>query len=291
MQINNRYDFVYFFYVRDGNPNGDPDSGNLPRVDIETGHGLVSDVCLKRKIRNYIGLRMGDVPPYEIYVKERAVLNNQNMRAYVSLGLECNNRPEKKVLETNISKAKEWMCKNFYDVRAFGAVMSTGINCGQVKGPIQIAFSRSIDPIVVMENTIIRCSAVTEKEAERMSNGGVMMARKATIPFAIYRCHGHISAHLAQQTGFDSDDLDLFWQALINMFDIDHSSARGEMGACALYVFKHDHILGNAPAHKLFELVKTAQSNTSPLRNITDCKFSIDTGAVPKDVVVQCLFG
>lgn len=294
MSINNRYDFVYFFYVKDGNPNGDPDSGNMPRVDIETGHGLVTDVCLKRKIRNYIGLKMGNVPPYEIYVREKAILNNQHARAYAATGLTQEMCGQTKKTQDSIiivDEVKKWMCSNFYDIRTFGAVMSTNINCGQVKGPIQIAFSRSIEPIFIQEHTITRCAVMTVSQAEKQSGENRMMGKKYTIPFAIYRCHGHISAHFSQQTGFNETDLALFWESLINMFNIDHSAAKGEMGPCALYVFKHDSSLGNAPAHKLFEIIKTTHTSTLPLRDIKDCEFSIDIESLPKGVTVNCLYG
>jgi CRISPR-associated protein Csd2 len=251
MTINNRYDFVYLFDVKDGNPNGDPDAGNLPRVDAETGRGLVTDVCLKRKVRNYVGLLHGEQPPYEIYVKEKTVLNRTHERAYK----EYNLTPESKKLPKNVEEAKKvtgFMCNNFYDIRTFGAVMTTEVNCGQIRGPVQLTFARSVDPIVASEHSITRMAVTNEKDLEKERT----MGRKFTIPYGLYRTHGFISAHLANQTGFSEDDLELLWQALENMFEHDRSAARGEMTARGLYVFKHDSQLGNAHAHQLFNCVK-----------------------------------
>ena len=245
MPLEHRYDFVYLFDVRDGNPNGDPDAGNLPRVDPETGHGLVTDVCLKRKIRNYVGLIHGEQPPFEIYVKERGVLNRQHERAYTELKL----KPEAKKLPKDAVAARNltlWMCQNFYDIRAFGAVMTTEVNCGQVRGPVQLAFARSIDPIVTLEHALTRCAVTNEKDAEKKDRE---MGRKFTVPYALYRAHGFINAKLAEQTTFDENgqDLSLLWDALGRMFEADRSASRGEMAARSLVVFRHDSPLGNAP--------------------------------------------
>lgn len=258
MSLAHRYDFVLLFDVKDGNPNGDPDAGNLPRLDAETGHGLVTDVALKRKVRNFVGLVKGEQPPYEIYVKEKAILNNQHKRAYVGIGREdlLAGDDKKRKGGDAVDDARAWMCRNFFDVRTFGAVMSTGINCGQVRGPIQLTFARSIDPIVASEHSITRMAVATEAEAEKQEGDNRTMGRKHTVPYGLYRAHGFVSAFLAKQTGFSQDDLTLFWQALGQMFEHDRSAARGEMTTRGLYVFQHDSELGNAPAHALFERVQ-----------------------------------
>lgn len=283
MSLNNRYEFVYLFDVKDGNPNGDPDAGNLPRVDAETGQGLVTDVCLKRKVRNYVGLVKEETPPYEIYIKEKAVLNRNNLKAYEALDL----KPESKKLpkkEEDARNVTQWMCKNFFDIRTFGAVMSTEINTGQVRGPIQINFARSIDPVVSAEHSITRMAVTTEKEAEQQSGDNRTMGRKFTVPYGLYRCHGYVSANLAKQTGFSEDDLKLFWDALINMLDHDRSASRGEMSPCALYVFKHESPLGNAPARKLFELVEVKKISEGPARSFKDYQVTIDQNKLPQGV-------
>jgi CRISPR-associated protein Csd2 len=263
MSLANRYDFVLLFDVKDGNPNGDPDAGNLPRLDAETGHGLVTDVALKRKVRNFVGLVKGEQPPYEIYVKEKAILNNQHKRAYVGIGREdlLAGDDKKRKGGDAVDDARAWMCRNFFDVRTFGAVMSTGINCGQVRGPIQLTFARSIDPIVASEHSITRMAVATEAEAEKQEGDNRTMGRKHTVPYGLYRAHGFVSAFLARQTGFSEDDMTLFWQALGQMFEHDRSAARGEMTTRGLYVFKHDSELGNAPAHALFERIQVKRKN------------------------------
>ncbi len=280
--IKNRYEFVLLFDVKDGNPNGDPDAGNLPRIDPETGHGLVTDVCLKRKVRNYIGLAKGEQPPYEIYVKEKAVLNRQHERAYQEFEL----KPQSKKLpkkEEDARKITGWMCKNFFDVRTFGAVMSTEINAGQVRGPVQFAFGRSVDRIFTGEHTITRMAVTNEKDLEKERT----MGRKFTVPYGLYRVHGFISAPLAQQTGFSEEDLDLFWTSLINMFDHDRSAARGEMATQKLFVFRHDSELGNAPANKLFDLINVKRiDNSQPTRKFTDYEVSVDEENLPAGVTL-----
>ena len=283
MSLNNRYEFVYLFDVKDGNPNGDPDAGNLPRVDAETGQGLVTDVCLKRKVRNYVGMVKEETPPFEIYIKEKAVLNRNNLRAYEALELkhESKKLPKKEEDARNVTA---WMCKNFFDIRTFGAVMSTDVNTGQVRGPVQMNFSRSIEPVVSAEHSITRMAVTTEKEAEQQSGDNRTMGRKFTIPYGLYRCHGFISANLAKQTGFDEGDLELFWEALINMFDHDRSASRGEMSPCALYVFKHDSTLGNAPARKLFELVDIERKSEGPARDFRDYKVIVHEEKLPAGV-------
>lgn len=291
MTLANRYDFVYLFDVKDGNPNGDPDAGNLPRVDAETGRGLVTDVCLKRKVRNYVSLVKQDTPPYAIYIKEKAVLNQVHEQAYASVGagkeLEANenNKSKRKGTADTAAMARAWVCQNFYDVRTFGAVMSTGVNCGQVRGPVQLTFARSIDPIMFQEHAITRMAVVTREEAEKQSGDNRSMGRKFTVPYGLYRCHGFISAHLAQQTGFSEDDLALFLQALDNMFEHDRSAARGEMTARGCYLFKHGTKLGNAPAHELFERVTIAlRDETRPAREFADYRISINGDNFPAGV-------
>ncbi len=250
--ISNRYEFVLIYDVENGNPNGDPDAGNMPRIDPETGFGIVTDVCLKRKIRNYVEMVEGDKPGYRIYVKEGTPLNTHHKEAYLTIGLE----PGKKAALDKVSEARAWMCENFFDVRTFGAVMTTGDNCGQVRGPVQINFSRSMDPIFQQEVTITRQTVTREEEAEKERT----MGRKHVIPYGLYRAEGYVSAKLANDptkgTGFSEDDLKLLWDALINMFEHDHSAARGKMAARKLFIFKHESDLGNAPSHKLFDLIK-----------------------------------
>ena len=255
MRLNHRYDFVLLFDVKDGNPNGDPDAGNLPRLDAETGDGLVTDVCLKRKVRNYVGMVKGEQPPYEIYVKEKAVLNAQHKRAYVGIGREdaLEGEGKKRKGGDAVEDARKWMCANFFDVRTFGAVMSTGVNCGQVRGPVQLTFARSIDPVIAQEHSITRMAVATEAEAEKQEGDNRTMGRKHTVPYGLYRSHGFVSSFLARQTGFSGDDLELFLNSLEQMFEHDRSAARGEMATRGLYVFKHESELGNAPAHALFD--------------------------------------
>ena len=287
MSLENRYDFVYLFDVKDGNPNGDPDAGNLPRVDAETGRGLVTDVCLKRKIRNFVSLTKGDKPPHDIYIKEKAVLNQTHEKAYIEIGAgdELKSDKKRKGSGDTVDKARDWICKNFYDVRTFGAVMSTNINCGQVRGPVQLTFARSIDQIISQEHAITRMAVATEAEAEKQSGDNRTMGRKFTVPYGLYICHGFISAHLSQQTGFSEDDLELLFQALENMFEHDRSAARGEMTARGLYVFKHDSKLGNAPAHNLFKHISAAlKDKSTPPRAFTDYQISVDETNMPNGI-------
>ena len=281
--MNNRYDFVYLFDVSDGNPNGDPDAGNLPRIDPETGHGLITDVCLKRKIRNYVELSKGDVSPYHIYIKEKAILNQTHESAYKALEIDADASGKRKGTADQVAQARQWMCENFYDVRAFGAVMSTGVNCGQVRGPVQLNFARSQSRVLSQEHAITRMAVATEKEAEKQQGDNRTMGRKFTVPYGLYRCHGFVSAKLAQQTNFSESDLELLFEALTNMFDHDRSAARGEMRAQALIVFKHDSELGNAPAHKLFDLLKVKEAS-SPPRSISDYDVIIDESKIPQGV-------
>ena len=282
MTLNQRYDFVLVFDVQDGNPNGDPDAGNMPRLDAETGHGLVTDVALKRKVRNFVGLVKDQeerAPTegekrFEIYVREKAILNQQHERAYSALNLAAApeeqaqaalelgadegkkkkaGKDKRKGSADEVGLARQWMCQNFFDVRTFGAVMSTGVNCGQVRGPVQLTFSRSVEPIVALEHSITRMAVATEAEAEKQQGDNRTMGRKHTVPYGVYVAHGFVSSFLAKQTGFGADDLELLWQALAQMFEHDRSAARGQMATRGLYVFAHDSELGNAPAHALFE--------------------------------------
>ena len=290
MSLANRYDFVLLFDVKDGNPNGDPDAGNLPRLDAETGHGLVTDVALKRKVRNFVGLVKGEQPPYEIYVKEKAILNNQHKRAYVAIGREdlLAGEDKKRKGGDAVDDARTWMCRNFFDVRTFGAVMSTGINCGQVRGPIQLTFARSIDPIVASEHSITRMAVATEAEAAKQEGDNRTMGRKYTVPYGLYRAHGFVSAFLAKQTGFSEDDLALFWQALCQMFEHDRSAARGEMTTRGLYVFKHDSELGNAPAHALFERIQVQRkAGVEVPRSFQDYDVSVSAQDLPAGVTLM----
>ncbi|KAB2927901.1 MAG: type I-C CRISPR-associated protein Cas7/Csd2 [Candidatus Contendobacter sp.] len=292
--IKNRYDFVLLFDVIDGNPNGDPDAGNMPRMDPQTGHGLVTDVCLKRKIRNYVGLTHDqaerDPGPgekrFEIYVKEKAVLNRQHERAYTALGFALSGESGKrKGSGDEVEKARAWMWGNFYDVRTFGAVMSTGINCGQVRGPVQMTFARSMDPITPAEHSITRMAVATEKEAEAQQGDNRTMGRKFTVPYGLYRAHGFISAHLAAQTGFSDTDLALLWEALSNMFEHDHSAARGQMTTRGLYVFQHATALGNAPAHRLFERISVALRDPGATpRAFDDYAVTVDEAGLPEGI-------
>ncbi len=357
-ELKNRIDFVYIFDVQDGNPNGDPDAGNLPRVDAETGMGLVTDVCLKRKVRNYVQVAKDCSQGFDIYVKEKAVLGRSHIAAFKALGYQLGEESKKAIAddeileelldanlfeglsitdeedgnsfvvagdadktaikdwlkESELSKksvafiksvlkdakarkqtpeetegGRSWMCSNFYDIRSFGAVLSlkSAPNCGQVRGPIQFTFARSVDPIAAMEHSITRMAVATEKEAEKQGGDNRTMGRKATIPYGLYVCHGFVSANLAKQTGFSEEDLTLFWDALKNMFDVDRSAARGLMSAQKLIVFKHDSVLGNAPANKLFERVKVEKKCAGAPRSFTDYEVTVDAANLPAGVTVE----
>lgn len=278
-ELKNRIDFVYIFDVSDGNPNGDPDAGNLPRVDAETGMGLVTDVCLKRKVRNYVQYAMGDTDGYDIFIKEKAILNTLIDKAHDDTAV--------KAAKDKTEAARMYMCKNYYDIRTFGAVMSTGKNAGQVRGPIQMTFARSVDPIAIAEHSITRMAVATEKEAEQQNGGNRTMGRKSTVPYGLYVCHGFVSANLAKQTGFSEEDLNIFWEALKNMFDIDRSAARGLMSAQKLIVFKHATELGNAPANKLFDLVKVEKACNGTPRAFNDYEVTIDRNGIPENITIQ----
>jgi CRISPR-associated protein Csd2 len=284
--IQNRYDFVYFFDVTDGNPNGDPDAGNLPRIDPETNQGLVTDVCLKRKIRNFVSETHNEIPGQRIYVREKAVLNALHNEAYLALEL----KPESKKLPKDEQKAKEltdWMCKNFFDIRTFGAVMSTDVNCGQVRGPLQLTFARSIDPVVSAEFAITRCAVTNEKDIEKERTIG----RKFNVPYGLYRCHGFLNASLAEKTGFSNDDLVLLKQALNFMFETDRSAARGLMAPVRCIAFRHECKLGNARADELFAQVTAKlrpelKAENRPARSRSDYEIKF-TGNLPTGVTVE----
>lgn len=287
--ITNRYDFVYLFDVKDGNPNGDPDAGNLPRLDPETGLGLVTDVALKRKIRNYVAMARGETAGFDIYMQERAVLNRAHLRAYEAKGLKS----EAKKLPKDQDEARgltRWMCDNFFDIRAFGAVMSTEVNAGQVRGPVQLTFARSQDPIVPLEITITRSSVTNEKDALQNDR---TMGRKHIVPYGLYRAHGFISGRLANDakkgTGFSEDDLTLLWEALAQMFEHDRAAARGMMTARGLIVFKHDSDLGSASADSLFKRVKVEKTSDGAPRDFEDYAVSVDEADLPSGVTVQHL--
>lgn len=281
-EINNRYDFVYIFDVQDGNPNGDPDAGNLPRIDAETGMGLITDVCLKRKVRNYVQMARNYAPGYDIFIKEKAILNNSIDAAYDTDEVKKAKTPAEKSEE-----ARKIMCARYFDVRTFGAVMSTGKNAGQVRGPIQFTFGRSVEPVISQEHSITRMAVATEKEAEKQSGDNRTMGRKATVPYGLYVAHGFISANLANQTGFSQEDLDLFWEALTNMFDNDRSAARGLMSPQRLIIFRHDSELGNSPANKLFDRIKITRKNPEVIaRKFSDYNVDIDKSNLPTGIKI-----
>lgn len=295
--VTRRHDFVLFFDVANGNPNGDPDAGNAPRVDPETGHGLVSDVALKRKIRNYAALARagsnggGPEPGYDIYVKQHGVLEQLHRRAYEAQGLKTEEK-SKEGKASNVEKARAWMCQTYFDIRTFGAVLTLDINCGQVRGPVQITFSRSIDPIMPLEQAITRKAVATQREADAQieKSGQVVgtMGRKEIVPYALYRAHGFVSPHLAADTGFTQADLDLVWEALANMFEHDRSATRGEMASRRLFVFEHESPLGNAPAHALFARITARRKDDSrPARSFDDYEIAVRNDDLPRGVALR----
>lgn len=298
--IKNRYEFVVLFDVENGNPNGDPDAGNMPRIDPETGLGLVTDVCLKRKIRNYVETVKEDAAGYRIYIKDKVPLNRSDNEGFLYAGIEGASGLKPDELRKKIKSKKEngadvdalvrdFMCSNFFDIRTFGAVMTTmvkgALNCGQVRGPVQLGFARSVEPIVPQEVTITRVAITTETDAERK---GTEMGRKNIVPYGLYRAEGYVSANLARKTtGFTEDDLDLLWKAILNMFEYDRSAARGKMATRKLIVFRHDSELGNAPAYRLFDAVHVARKNPqddTPARAYQDYTITIDRGSLPDGV-------
>ncbi len=294
LDANRRHDFVLFFDVTDGNPNGDPDAGNMPRVDPETMQGLVTDVCIKRKVRDWVDALQGDKGTYKIYVQSGEALNTKHKRAYDALELESTG--SKQDAET-VDKARTWMCQNFYDIRTFGAVMTTGVNCGQVRGPVQITFARSIDQVVPMDVTITRVAVTREEDAQvvvseegDVSGKQTEMGRKAIVPYGLYRAHGFFNPHFAEQTGFSDEDLKLLWQAIQQMWDFDRSAARGMMACRGLYVFSHESKLGNAPAHKLFERVEARlRDDVDVPRSFGDYEILLNEQDLPKGVILSQL--
>ncbi|MGI6155923.1 MAG: type I-C CRISPR-associated protein Cas7/Csd2 [Clostridiales bacterium] len=286
--IKNRYEFVILFDVENGNPNGDPDAGNMPRIDPETNLGMITDVCLKRKIRNYVETVKEDSPGYRIYIKDGVPLNRSDLEAYSYLGIDEKSVKEAKKKDEHLDeKLRNFMCENFYDIRTFGAVMTTfvraALNCGQVRGPVQLGFARSVDPIIPQEVTITRVAITTESDAERK---GTEMGRKYIVPYGLYRCEGYVSANLARKTtGFSENDLSLLWEAILNMFEHDHSAARGNMAVRELIVFKHESEFGNAPAYKLFETVKVSRKpDVQVARSYSDYVLSINEADIPDGV-------
>lgn len=297
--IKNRYDFILLFDVKDGNPNGDPDAGNLPRVDPETGRGLVTDVCLKRKVRNFIQMTQSTTKGYDIFVKEKGILNQLIDGAYATLGIDLEKAPidEKDGKKRNekgsgqgkeVDQARAQMCETYFDIRTFGAVMSTGANAGQVRGPVQLTFGRSVDPIVTLEHCITRMAVATEAEAEKQSGDNRTMGRKNTVPYGLYVTHGFVSAHLANQTKFTEEDLGLLWTAIENMFEHDRSAARGMMATQKLIIFKHSSPLGNAPAHKLFERLSIAKKPGATVpRSFSDYDVTFDAAPLPSEIRIE----
>lgn len=289
--IKNRYDFVFFFDVKNGNPNGDPDAGNMPRIDPDTSRGIVSDVCLKRKIRNYVDLVKSETVDdpdvaegelgYKIYVQEAAVLNDRNRKAYVHYDMKSVTKKLPKAKEDQL-KVTKFMCDNFFDIRSFGAVMTTEVNCGQVRGPVQLCFAESVDPVLPLEMSITRMAVTNEKDAEKEKT----MGRKQYVPYGLYRAEGFISAALTEKTGFSQEDLDLLFEALMNMFEHDRSAARGLMTSRKLFVFKHDSKLGNAPAHRLFETVSVNRliEDDAEARAFSDYEIVVTEDAIPEGV-------
>lgn len=287
--IQNRYEFAILFDVENGNPNGDPDAGNMPRIDPETNLGLVTDVCLKRKIRNYVETVKESATGYRIYIKEQVPLNHSDAEAYADAGIDPKKVKEAKKADPTLDeKLRDFMCANFFDVRTFGAVMTTfvkdALNCGQVRGPVQLGFARSVDEIIPQEITITRMAQATEADMD--AKGSHTMGTKYIVPYGLYRCEGYISANLARKTtGFSEEDLQLLWNAILNMFEYDRSAARGNMSVRDLIVFKHDSELGNAPAYKLFDTIRIARKEgVEVARKYADYDVSVDTAALPQGV-------
>jgi CRISPR-associated protein Csd2 len=297
-ELKNRYDFVILFDVQDGNPNGDPDAGNLPRVDPETSQGLVSDVCLKRKVRNYVSLAKPGEAGYDIFIKEKAILNLTIAEGYKKAGIDLEKEPKDakdgkkrnskgEAQGSEVDQGRRQMCKDFFDIRTFGAVMSTGANAGQVRGPVQVTFSRSIDPVITLEHSITRMAVATEKEAEKQGGDNRTMGRKYTIPYGLYQGQGFISPQLARQTGFSTADLELFWESLTGMFELDRSAARGLMATRKLIIFQHESELGSAPAHQLIERVKVGRLDKNrPARSFSDYQVNILRDGLPKGITI-----
>ena len=297
LDVNRRHDFVLLFDVTDGNPNGDPDAGNMPRVDPETMQGLVTDVAIKRKVRDWVDASRGDEGAYKIYVQSGEALNTKHARAYEAKGLKSTGAKQS---QDDVTVARAWMCENFFDIRMFGAVMTTGVNCGQVRGPIQITFARSVDPIMPLDISITRVAVtkpedakvVVSEDGSQTSGKQTEMGRKSLVPYGLYRAHGFFNPHFAKQTNACGEDLALFWDALRMMWDLDRSSARGMMACQGLHVFSHDSSLGNAPAQKLFgKVTQTRRENVVAPRSISDYTLSIDGSSLPSGVTLTSLVG
>ena len=273
-KLEKRYDFVLYFDVKDGNPNGDPDAGNLPRIDAETGNGIVTDVCLKRKIRNYVQIVKGAEAGYAIFVKEKAVLNKEIDGIYKELGINADSKNKAK--GADVEKGRAGMCKKFFDIRTFGAVLSTGANAGQVRGPVQLTFARSVEPVVALEHSITRMAVTSEEESEKQGGDNRTMGRKYTVPYGLYKAYGFVSPHFASSTGFSTEDLDLLWEALVQMFEYDRSAARGLMTTRRLVIFEHQTALGSKPADELFNRVKCEHTGNTPARDFSDYTITLD---------------
>lgn len=286
-KLEKRYDFVLYFDVKDGNPNGDPDAGNLPRIDAETGNGIVTDVCLKRKVRNYVQMTKGNEAGYDIFVKEKAVLNKEIDDMYQELGIKADSKNKAK--GEDVEKGRAGMCKKFFDIRTFGAVMSTGANAGQVRGPVQFTFARSVEPVVALEHSITRMAVATEEEAEKQGGDNRTMGRKYTIPYGLYKACGFVSPHFASSTGFSTEDLDLLWEALTQMFEYDRSAARGLMTTRRLVIFEHNSALGTKPADELFNRVKVEHTGNTPAREFADYTITLDGNPLTETKTVVTL--
>lgn len=287
--IENRYDFLILFDVKDGNPNGDPDAGNLPRLDAETGNGLITDVSIKRKIRNFVQVKKNNEPPFRIFIQEKAILNNTIKESFKAIGLNVDDQKDlkDKINQQDRDLAKKFLCQNFYDIRTFGAVLSVGLNAGQVRGPVQFTFARSVDPIVSLEHSITRIAVTTEKESLEQKGENRTMGRKFTVPYGLYRAYGFVSAPLAKQTGFSAIDLELLWDSLENMFDLDRSASRGMMSTRKLVIFKHSTKLGDLSAQSLFDSVSVKKLNQEkPARDFTDYTVSINRAMIPDSITI-----
>jgi CRISPR-associated protein Csd2 len=287
--IENRYDFLILFDVKDGNPNGDPDAGNLPRLDAETGNGLITDVSIKRKIRNFVQVKKNNEPPFRIFIQEKAILNNTIKESFKAIGLNVDDQKDlkDKINQQDRDLAKKFLCQNFYDIRTFGAVLSVGLNAGQVRGPVQFTFARSVDPIVSLEHSITRIAVTTEKESLEQKGENRTMGRKFTVPYGLYRAYGFVSAPLAKQTGFSATDLELLWDSLENMFDLDRSASRGMMSTRKLVIFKHSTKLGDLSAQSLFDSVSVKKLNQEkPARDFTDYTVSINRAMIPDSITI-----
>lgn len=273
-KLEKRYDFVLYFDVKDGNPNGDPDAGNLPRIDAETGNGIVTDVCLKRKVRNYVQMTKGSETGHDIFVKEKAILNKEIEEAYADIGIKVDEKNKAKGEE--VEKGRTRMCEKFFDIRTFGAVLSTGANAGQVRGPVQFTFARSVEPIVSFEHSITRMAVTSEKESEKQGGDNRTMGRKYTVPYGLYKACGFVSPQFASSTGFSQEDLELLWQALSQMFEFDRAAARGLMTTRRLVIFEHNSALGSKPADELFNRVKCEHIGNTPARDFSDYSITLD---------------